>query len=153
MLAAGAVILLCRTPIWRVALTGALGVLIASEIVHVFGAWQGSTAGVATRALASAYSLGTIAIAVLAIVWLLRRGPWAAAPAVPIAELFVLVAGALADLSTLTRSQLPTGLPVPLARLTVTFALGIGSSLVVAAAKRLRAPPGPAARDRPRAAG
>lgn len=152
LLAAGAVILLCRTAAWRATMAGALGALIASEILHVVGAWQGSTAAVGARAFASIYSLGAIAIAVLALVWLLRRDPWAGMPAVLIAGLFVLVAGGLADLGTLTRSQLPTSLPGPLARLTVMLALGIGSGLVIAAAMRLRAPGGPD-RARPAASG
>ena len=58
-----------------------------------------------------------------------------------IAGLFVLVAGGLADVTTLTRSQLPTSLPDDVARLTVTIALGLGAGLVIAAATRLRTPP------------
>jgi hypothetical protein len=58
-----------------------------------------------------------------------------------IAGLFVLVAGGLADVTTLTRSQLPSTLPDDVARLTVTVALGLGAGLVVAAATRLRPPP------------
>jgi hypothetical protein len=58
--------------------------------------------------------------------------------------LFVFVAGGLADLTALTRSQLPTSLPTDLGRLTVTIALGLGAGLVAGAAGRLRAPPAPA---------
>jgi len=153
VLMAGVVVLLCRTRIWRAAMVGALGVLIASEVVHVVGAWTGSTTPLGSRAFASIYSVGAIAVAVLALVWLLRRDPWAATPVVLIAGLFVLVAGGMADLTTLTRSQLPTGLPGTLARMTVGLALGVGSGLVIAAATRLRAPSIRPARHGPRAAG
>jgi hypothetical protein len=139
------VTLLCRTSAWVMVMELALGVLIVSETVHVIGAWQAATASVGSRALASVYSIGGIVVCALALVWLRRRDPWAATPAVLIAGLFVLVAGGLADLTTLTRSQLPTSLPDEVGRLTVTLALGLGAGLVAAAAGRLR-PPAPRAR-------
>ena len=45
------------------------------------------------------------------LVWLLRRGLDAAAPLVLVAGLFLALAGGLADVTVLTRSQLPTTLP------------------------------------------
>ena len=132
----------CRTSAWVRVMELALGVLIVSETVHVVGAWQAATASVGSRALASVYSIGGIVVCALALAWLRRRDPWAATPAVLIAGLFVLVAGGLADLTTLTRSQLPTTLPDAVGRLTVTIALGLGAGLVIAAAGRLR-PPAP----------
>lgn len=134
---------LCRTAAWVRVMQVALGVLMVSETVHVVGAWQAATASVGSRAVASVYSIGGIVVCALALVWLRRRDPWAATPAVLIAGLFVLVAGGLADLTTLTRSQLPTTLPDAVGRLTVTMALGLGAGLVIAAAGRLR-PPVPA---------
>ncbi len=142
------VVALCRTSAWAPVIQVALGVLIVSETIHVVGAWQAATASLGSRAVESIYSVGGIAICVLALVWLRRRDPWAATPAVLIAGLFVLVAGGLADLTTLTRSQLPTTLPDSVGRLTVTIALGLGAGLVIAAAGRLR-PPAPS-RPRPR---
>jgi hypothetical protein len=140
-----AVALLCRTRFWVMVMEIALAVLVVSESVHVVGAWQASTASFASRALESLYSLGGIVVCVLALVWLRRRDPWAATPAVLVAGLFVLVAGGLADVTTLTRSQLPTSLPTDVGRLTVTIALGLGAGLVIAAAGRLRAPRPPPA--------
>jgi hypothetical protein len=134
---------LCRTRAWVAVMQVALAILIVSETIHVIGAWQAATASVGSRLLASVYSIGGIVVCALALVWLRRRDPWAATPAVLIAGLFVLVAGGLADLTTLTRSQLPTTLPVGVGRLTVTIALGLGAGLVIAAAGRLRAPPAP----------
>ncbi len=134
------VAVLCRTSAWVVVMQLALSVLIVSETVHVIGSWQATTASLGSRALASVYSIGGIVVCVLALVWLRRRDPWAATPAVLIAGLFVLVAGGLADLTTLTRSQLPTSLPDAVGRVTVTLALGLGGGLVIAAAGRLRPP-------------
>ena len=143
-----AVVARCRLRAWAVVMQAALAVLIVSETIHVIGAWQATTASVGSRALASIYSIGGVIICALALWWLRRRDPWAATPAVLIAGLFVLVAGGLADVTALTRSQLPTSLPDAVGRLTVMIALGIGSGLVIAAALRLRAPQAPT-RDRP----
>jgi hypothetical protein len=133
-------VVLSRTRFWAGAITAALAVLVVSESVHLLGSWNASTESVAQRLGASIYSIGGIAMSVLALVWLRRRDPWSATPALLIAGLFMLVAGGLADLTTLTRSQVPTTLSPALARLTVTLALGLGAGLVVAAALRLRAP-------------
>jgi hypothetical protein len=138
-----AVILGCRTRSWSKVMQASLAVLIVSETVHVVGAWQATTASIGSRTLASIYSIGGVIVCVLALVWLRRKDPWAATPAVLISGLFVLIAGGLADITTLTRSELPTSLPYGIARLTVTIALGVGAGLVVAAASRLRAPPAP----------
>jgi hypothetical protein len=137
------VVLLCRTKSWSGVMQAALAILIVSETIHVVGAWQASTASLGSRLLASIYSIGGIAVCVLALWWLRRRDAWAGAPAVLIAGLFVFVAGGLADFTTLTRSQVPTTLPDGIARLTVTIALGIGLGLVIAAGSRLRSPPPP----------
>jgi hypothetical protein len=136
-----AIALLCRTRLWVTVMELSLLVLVVSESVHVVGAWQATTASLGSRALASIYSLGGIVVSALAFVWLRRKDPWAATPAVLVAGLFVFVAGGLADITTLTRSQLPTTLPVDLSRLTVMIALGLGAGLVIGAAGRLRAPP------------
>jgi hypothetical protein len=63
------------------------------------------------------------------------------------AGLIVAAAGGLADLTTLTRSQLPTDGPAALARLEIALALGLGAGLAIAAALRLR-PPASAAERR-----
>jgi hypothetical protein len=135
---AAGLVALTRTRHWVGTLTGALALGIVSETVHVVGAWSASTASIVSRLGASIYSVGGIAIAILALVWLRRRDPWAAMPAVLIAGLFLLVAGGLADLTTLTRSQVPSTLDPTIARLTVALALGVGTGLVAAAGWRLR---------------
>ena len=143
--AAVLVVALSRTRVWQWVLVGALAVLAVSETAHVVGAWTATTAGFATKLGASVYSLGGIALAVVALVWLIVRPPSNAIPAVLFAGLIVAVAGGLADLTTLTRSQLPTDAPATIARTEVMLALGLGAGLAAAAALRLR-PPAPPVR-------
>jgi hypothetical protein len=90
------------------------------------------------------YAIGGIALAAVALVWILVRPPSNAIPAVLFAGLVVAAAGGLADLTVLTRSQIPTDLSTGIARLQVAAALGLGVGLAVAAALRLRPPPPPA---------
>jgi hypothetical protein len=141
--AAIAVVVASRTRFWRAALVGALAVVVVSEVAHVIGPWIATTASFSSKVTASVYSVGGIALTVAALVWILARPPWNAIPAVLFAGLVVAAAGGLADLTTLTRSQLPTDLPSVIARLQVVIALGLGIGLAVAAALRLR-PPTPA---------
>jgi hypothetical protein len=143
------VVALGRTRVWQWVLVGALGVLVVSETAHVVGTWTATTASLASKLGASVYSIGGIALAVVALVWLLVRPPSNAIPAVLFAGLIVAVAGGLADLTTLTHSQLPTDVPGPVARVEVMLALGLGVGLAASAALRLRPPAPPA--DRPSA--
>jgi hypothetical protein len=140
------VVALSRTRVWRWVLVAALGVLALSETAHVVSTWTATTASFATKLGASVYSLGGIALAVVALLWLVIRPPSNAIPAVLFAGLIVAVAGGLADLTTLTRSQLPTDAPATIARTEVMLALGLGAGLAAAAAMRLRPPAAPPAR-------
>ncbi len=144
-----ALVALSRTPVWRWVLAGALGIVAVSETVHVVGTWNATSASFATKIGASVYSIGGIALAVVALVWLVVRPPYNAIPAVLFAGLIVGFAGGLADLTTLSRSQLPTDLPTGVARLEVALALGLGAGLAASAALRLRPPA--SSGDRPRA--
>jgi hypothetical protein len=145
--AALVVVALSRTRVWRGALAGAVGVVVVSETAHVVATWSATTASFATKIGASVYSVGGIALALVALVWILVRPPYNAIPAVLFAGLIVAAAGGLADLTTLTRSQLPTDVPAVLARLEVALALGLGAGLAISAALRLR-PPASAAEHR-----
>jgi len=140
---AAVVVGLSRTRVWRWVLVSALGLLAVSETAHVVGTWTATTASFVTKVGASVYALGGIALAVVALVWLIVRPPSNAIPAVLFAGLIVAVAGGLADLTTLTRSQVPTDAPATVARAEVMLALGLGAGIAVAAALRLRpaAPP------------
>jgi len=115
-----------------------LGLLIGAQVLHVIGLWGGSTASVGSRLGASAYSLGGIALAVIALVVLARRGVHAAVPVALLAGLFLALAGGLADVTTLSRSQVPSTLPAWLARLAVALTMGAGVGVAVAAGLALR---------------
>ena len=84
--------------------------------------------------------LGTILFRWGALVMLLRREPYDATPVVLIASVFLWVAGGLADITSLTRSQLPSTLPDGLARGVVMAAIGLGGGLIIGTASRLRRP-------------
>jgi hypothetical protein len=138
--AAVGLVVLARTRVAVGALAAALGIVIVAQLAHVIGAWGATTLDVGTRLAASVYALGSIAVAVVALVWLLRRGLHAAAPLLLLSGLFVAIAGGLADLTELSRSQVPTTLPDDLARAGVALALGLGVGLAVVGALRLRSP-------------
>ncbi|HEY8218031.1 MAG TPA: hypothetical protein VIH82_12925 [Acidimicrobiia bacterium] len=132
------VVAVSRTTVARLGLSVALVVVIAAQSLHVVGSWGATTLGIGTRLGASVYALGAIGVSVVALVWLWRRGVHTAAPLVLLAGLFVAIAGGLADVTVLTRSQLPTTLDDDLARGIVAAALGLGVGLAVAGALRLR---------------
>jgi hypothetical protein len=131
---------LTRTRIWRGAFAVGLGLLTAIDLAHVVGLWNATTASTASKLGESAYSLVGIALALFALVWTWRRDTDSAMPLILIAAIFLFVAGGLADISTLGNSQIPTTLPAVVARLLVTFDLGLGVGLAAGAALRLRQP-------------
>jgi hypothetical protein len=118
-----------------------LGTLVVAQIVHVIGLWGGSTASSWSRLATSAYALGGIVLAVAALAVLVRRGPRATAPLALLAGLALTLAGGLADVTTFSRSQVPTTTSLGLDRLAVAVTLGAGVGVVAAAAWRLRRPP------------
>jgi hypothetical protein len=146
IIVAALLVVLSRTSVAVVAVAVALVAVIVVEGAHVVGAWNATTLGVGTRLAASVYALGSIVVAIVALAWVAKRGLHAAAPLLLITGLFVGIAGGLADLTVLTRSQLPTTLPDDVARAGVALALGLGIGLAVVGALRLR---GPSTRTRP----
>jgi hypothetical protein len=140
-----AIVALSRTERWRTALTLGLGALTASELAHVIGLWNATTASTGTKLGETAYSLVGIALGVLALAWMARRGAEAAMPLYLIASIFMFFAGGLADVSTLGHSQIPTTFAATPARLLVALDLGFGAGVAIGAALRLR----PTGRPRP----
>jgi hypothetical protein len=120
------------------ALAIGLGLLLGAQVLHVAGLWGGSTASVGSRLGASAYSLGGIVLTIIGLVLLARRGARAAVPVALLAGLFLALAGGLADVTTLSRSQVPSTLPAWLDRLSVAVTIGAGIGLAVAAGLELR---------------
>lgn len=149
LVAAVVLVALSRTRIWASVLAVALAIVVVSEAAHVVGQWTATAASFSSKLSASVYSIGGVVLALVAVVWILARPPSNAIPAVLFAGLVVAAAGGLADLTALTRSQLPTDLPYGIARLQVVVALGLGFGLAGSAALRSRPPPAapPDARD------
>jgi hypothetical protein len=133
-----AVVVLAATRLGRPAVAASLAVLIVGETAHVFGSWAATTVAGSTKLAASAYALGGIAVAALALVWVVRRGVHPAAPLLLLAGLFLALAGGLADVTALYRSQLPTTLPVTLARLEIAATIGLGAGIAIVGGWRLR---------------
>jgi hypothetical protein len=142
---------LSRTRVWKRVFAITLALLTLTEVLHVLGLWDASTASFGTKLGESAYSLAGIALGVVALGWMWRKGVDSAVPLVLVATIFLFVAGGLADVTSLGNSQIPSTFSAGVARLLVTCTLGLGAGLAVAAGFRLRPPtaPRPAAR-RPR---
>ncbi len=133
-----AVIAGSHTRAWSAIAGGVLGLLIITEMPHIGDSLIGSTAAIGSRVAASAYPITSIVIAVVTIVWIVRRGLPSAAPALLITGLFIAVTGGLGELSTLSSSQLATTLPYWWTRMGVMFAIGLGSGCLIASALHLR---------------
>ena len=138
-----AVVVAGRTRRWGTALGAALALLTTAQVLHVVGLWGSSTASSWSQLATAAYALGGIVLAILAIGVLLRRGPETAVPTALLAGLALTLAGGLADITTLSRSQLPTTIALGLDRGSVAATLGSGTGLVVLCALRLRRSAGP----------
>jgi hypothetical protein len=150
LLIAAVVVVLSRTRSWRTVFVVALALLTLTEVVHVIGLWDASTASLGTKLAESAYSLAGIGLGLLGLGWIWRKGPESAVPLVLVATIFLFVAGGLADVTTLGNSQVPSTFSAGFARALVTLTLGLGAGLAVAAALRLR--PAPPTRPAPRRA-
>ena len=147
-----ALVALSRTRWWRAALTIGLSALVASDLAHVVGLWNATTASTGAKLGETAYSLVGIALGVLALAWMARRGADAAMPLYLVASIFLFFAGGLADVSTIGHSQIPTTFAATPARLLVVFDLGLGAGVAVGAALRLRPAARPRATHSPRVA-
>jgi hypothetical protein len=141
VLLAALVFVLARTGAWRTVFVVVLAVLTVTEIVHVIGLWDASTATFGTKLAESAYSLAGIALGLFGLGWMWRKGADSAVPIVLVASIFLFVAGGLADVTSLGNSQVPSTFSAGVARLLVTVTLGLGAGLAVAAALRLRPAP------------
>jgi len=138
VLLAAAVVWASRTRRWVGVFAGALGVLIVTETLHVIGLYTATTDTFGTKAYASLYSVAGIVLAMFALGWMRRKGGESAVPLVLLASIFLFVAGGLADITALARSQLPTTFSPTFARLLITLTLGLGLGTAIGAAWRLR---------------
>jgi hypothetical protein len=147
---AAIVVALSRTKAWRAVFVVVVAVLTVTEVLHAFGLWDASTASFGTKLGQSAYSLAGIALGLFALGWMWRKGVESAVPLVLVATLFLFVAGGLADVTTLGKSQIPSTLSADVARALVMVTLGLGAGLALAAALRLRPSSPSSGRARPR---
>lgn len=136
-----AAVALGRTRNWATVLVVGLVALVAVESAHIVGLWAGTTGTLLSKLGANVYSAVGVALGVYALVRLLHRSdPYDATPAALVAGIVLCVAGGLADVSTLTSSQLPTVLAAPIARFGVATSLGAGAGVATVAAMHLRRP-------------
>ena len=136
-----------RTRAASTVLAAVLSAALFGAVVHAVGAWTYATNGLGNRAGDALPTIGAAALGIVALVQLRRRGLRAAAPLLVFAGLFLGIAIGLADISALTRSQLPTDLAPALDRLTIAIALGGGFGVALGAAFFVtdrRSPPSPA---------
>ena len=105
VLLAALVFVLARTKSWRTVFVVVLALLTVTEIVHVVGLWGASTASTGTKLGESAYSIAGIALGLLGLGWMWRKGVESAVPLVLVATIFLFVAGGLADVTS--RSATP----------------------------------------------
>ena len=126
-----------RTRWWTWVMAGSLVVIVVADALHIVGLWDASTASTGTKLAESAYSLGGLVLGFLALAWMARRGANAAVPLVLVATIVLVIAGGLADVTTLGHSQILTAFPETVARVLVTLTLGLGVGLAAAAGARL----------------
>ena len=105
---------------------------VAADVVHTAGAVAGSTASVAVKVYGASTSVAGWLVAAIAVRRLLGRRPASGDVYLLLAGVFLAVAGALPDLGTLVRSQVPSAFPAALTRTAVALTLGFGTGMIVA---------------------
>ena len=134
---AAVVVWATRTRMWARVFAAALVVLVVCEVLHVTGLYGASTDSFGTKSFASLYSVAGILLALLALGWMWRKGADSATPLVLLASMFLFIAGGLADVTSLAKSQIPSTWSDGFARMLVTITLGVGLGTAIGAAWRL----------------
>jgi hypothetical protein len=111
---------------------------VAADVVHATGSWLGSAASVATKLGANVTTAAGWVLAAVAVERLLRGRGEAGRTLLLLAGIFLVVGGAGPDLSMLSRSQLPSGLPAVWTRAAVAVTLSLGTAMVLAVLLRSR---------------
>jgi hypothetical protein len=115
-------------------------VAVAADMVHTAGALLASTAPLATELYGTVTSAAGWAVAGMAAWRLLRGRADSGLLYLLLGGLFLTLAGALPDLSALSRSQLASGFGPVVTRAAITFTLGLGAAMVVAGLAGFRSP-------------
>jgi hypothetical protein len=131
--------LLASRSVWtRPALAAVTAGAVAADVVHATGTWLGSAAPVATKLGVNATTAAVWALAAVAVERLLRGRGATARMLLLLAGIFLVVGDAAPDIFTLTRSQLPSGLPAVWTRAAVAMTLGLGTAMVLGVLLRPR---------------
>jgi hypothetical protein len=116
----------------------ALGVAGVGALVLAAGAWRYSTSSLLGHIGVASYQVAAATLAAVALVRLQRsRSLYVAGPLTLLAGMVIAIGAGLANVTDLFRSQLPTVLAPPFARLLVTVALGLGAGLAGVGARNL----------------
>jgi hypothetical protein len=115
-------------------------VAVAADIVHTAGALLASTAPLAAQLYGTATSAAGWVVSGLAAYRLLRGRADTGLIYLLLGGVFLTLAGALPDLSALSRSQLPSGFGPVVTRAAITVTLGLGAAMVVAGLAGFRTP-------------
>jgi hypothetical protein len=141
------VVVVGRRPSWAAGLAAVVAVLLVVDVFHVLGLGLANAGDLGTRLTKSItqspYQPLAWAIGILAIVWL-RRGRTDGLSVAIVAGLQIAFLGGVADLSALSRSEVPFGFAPDLARVAVALSVGLGLGLAVAAGLRVAGVFGPA---------
>jgi hypothetical protein len=113
---------------------------VAADMIHAAGALLASTAPVVTELYGILTSAAGWVVAGLAAYRLLRGRFDTGLLYLLLGGVFLTLAGALPDLSSLARSQLASGFGPVATRAAITFTLGLGAAMVVAGLAGFRAP-------------
>jgi hypothetical protein len=115
-------------------------VAVAADMVHTAGALLASTAPLATELYGTVTSAAGWAVAGMAAWRLFRGRADSGLLYLLLGGVFLTLAGALPDLSALSRSQLASGFGPVVTRAAITFTLGLGTAMVVAGLAGFRSP-------------
>ena len=115
-------------------------VAVAADMVHTAGALLASTAPLATELYGTVTSAAGWAVAGMAAWRLFRGRADSGLLYLLLGGVFLTLAGALPDLSALSRSQLASGFGPVVTRAAITFTLGLGAAMVVAGLVGFRSP-------------
>jgi hypothetical protein len=141
-----AVVLVGRTANGAGGLAAVMVVLLVVDVFHILGLGLANAGELGDRLVKSItqspYQPLAWVIGILAFVWL-RRGRKDGLSLALVAGLQIAFLGGIADLSVLSRSEVPFGFAPDLARVAVALSIGLGIGLAVAAGLRVAGVFGP----------
>jgi hypothetical protein len=119
-----------RTRVGEDVLIAAIGFAVTADVVHMW--WTASTGPLLAEAAGGSLSIVAWIAAALALIKIVRGNRDAGRVDLLVAGLLLVIAGGIADLSALARSQLPFGLDPQVTRAIVAVILGLGGGMAAA---------------------